>query len=176
MRFSTFIPHLSTLTVILGLASAAVEIRFMRNVQDCSGTNYAYWYNIPSATCYQYSTWDVVHSVKFFNVPSGAKGQVYDGSSGCSNFKEGSGSGTYCLGTYWVSSANWFYPYKRLARDTGDDGPAVSGFQYTTADGTTRRISCAAGDFEKISKLAEDGDYAALAEYPDGEFEGLKFY
>lgn len=169
MRFSCFIPQISTLAILLGVASAAVEIRFMRNVADCSGTNYAYWYDIPSYTCYQYSTWDSVHSVKFFNVPGGAVGQVYAGSSGCSNFKEGSGSGTYCLGTNWVSSANWFYPYKKLTRDTQENGPAVSGFQYITAEGEIRRISCAPEDFEKISKLVDDGDYAALAEYPNGK-------
>lgn len=47
MHFSCFIPQISTLAILLGVASAAVEIRFMRNVADCSGTNYAYWYDIP---------------------------------------------------------------------------------------------------------------------------------
>lgn len=169
MRFSNLISQLSALAILLGTASAAVEIRFYWNTYTCSG-DYSYWYNIPSNNCYSQGS-SASHAVEFFNVPSGAKGQVYtDVPGGCSYWGGEGGSGTYCLNAHFFYSANWFYPSKRLAmRDESEDSPSSTGFQYTAADGTTRRIACAPEDFEKVAGLAKSGDYDALDTYPEGK-------
>lgn len=170
MRFSNLIPQLSALTLLIGAASAAVEIRFYWNAYGCGTTSYSYWYDIPSYTCYS-NNGAGSYATNFINVPSGAKGQIYnDYPGGCSNYLQGGGSGTYCLNAGFAYSANWFYPYKKLARDTeSTEGLAISGFHYVTADGKTRRIACPPEDFKKISDFVAAGDYDALAAYPDGK-------
>lgn len=171
MHFYNSLLQISTLAILALKASAAVEIRFYWDAYGCGTTSYSYWYDIPSATCYG-NNGAGSYGTEFINVPSGAKGQIYnDYPGGCSNYLQGGGSGTYCLNAGFAYSANWFYPYKKLARDTPEDsdGQAVSGFQYATAEGGTRRISCPPEDFKKVYGLVVAGDYAALAEYPDGK-------
>lgn len=170
MHFFSTIPKLLALATFLGHAAADVEIRFYHNNYACTGSDYAYWYNIPANTCYKSGPGDnAVHAVEFFNVPGGAKGQVYTSVSSCSTYGAEGGSGTYCLNGAFYYNANWFYSSKKLAkRDTLPDSPPISGFQYATRDGETRRISCAPEDFGTVRGLVENGDYAALARYPTG--------
>lgn len=52
-------------------------------------------------------------------------------------------------------------------RDLPEANP-VSGFQYVTAEGETRRIAVAPEDFSAVGKLVDAGDFEALKLYPDG--------
>lgn len=170
MHFFHFILQISALAILLGVASAAVEIRFYRNSFNCDTSAYNYYYNVPAMTCLS----DIgSYAVKFINVPPGGQGQTYRDPI-CKIFSQSGGSGTYCLSNNLVYSANWFYPPKKLIRrGTLGDGQPSTGLQYVTGEGKKRRISCASKDFEKISKLVEEGDYAALAEYPEGKSKTL---
>lgn len=174
MRFSNLIPQLSALAILLGTASAAVEIRFYISSYSCSGS-YNYWYNIPANTCYTNGPGTAAsHAVEFFNIPSGYKGQVYNNVNGCSSYGGEVSSGTHCFSSGWSYSANWFKSSKKLARrDPFEDGPSSTGLQYVTGNGEIKRITCAPKDFETVNKLLEAGDYAALEEYPTGKHRAL---
>lgn len=173
MHFSSIIPQLSAL-VVLFQAASAVEIRFFdRTPGGCPANGpYNYWSNIPASNCFS-NNGAGSYATKFIGVPGGAKGQTYlDYPGGCSYFAQGGGSGDYCLNAGGIAySANWFWLSRKLVRALPEDSmPTVSGFHYTTPEGTIRRLACASEDFQKVSAYYNAGDFAALAAYPDGEY------
>lgn len=174
MRLSSVTTLLPAVATLIGTAAAQVEIRFYYNTWGCGGTGswYDYWWNIPAYTCWNPAPGSS-HGAQFFNVPGGALGQTYQW-TGCSTWSQTGGSGTYCLDARFVESANWFWASKKFAKRSEDEeGPSSTGVQYTTPEGVSRRIAVAQDGFTHVHELLNAGDWAALAEYPDGKSPAL---
>jgi hypothetical protein len=163
----------TTLTALLTLLTlphaSAVNILWISPNYTCGATQFWSIYDAANNQCYQSGTY--ARSVSFQNVPSGAKGQVYT-SSDCTSYYTEASSGTHCLaapqwGGLWA--ANWFYPYKRLARDGAVAGRERFGVTYTLADGkTVREVEVARfSDVQGVLGLVENKDFEALARLPE---------
>lgn len=159
-----FISRLSALAALLATASA-VDFQAFQGT-GCDNGASVYWTNVAAFTCV---TIPLTFGMRFLNMPGGAQGQAYY-DSGCNNFTQAGGSGTYCLDAHNnMRSANWFWVSKKLVRRDVEAGEMNTGVMYTTAEGTTRRIAAAATEFESIMALVKANNWAALAAYPDGE-------
>lgn len=163
MLFSSFISQFSVLAALLGTA-AAVNIQAWQGT-GCDNGASAYYANVAHDTCVAFSN---SFGVRFTSVPSGSKGHVYYDSK-CTNFAQEGGSGTYCLDAHNnMKSANWFTPSKKLAIRQ-PEVETHTGFKYPGPDGKEKSILCSASEFEHVFGLFNAGNWAALAEYPEGK-------
>lgn len=163
MHFTRSISQFSVLAALLGIATA-VDMRAWQGT-GCDNGASVYWSNVPAYTCI---TIPLSFGIRWYNIPSGAKAHAYYDSH-CTNFAQEGGSGTYCLDAHNnMRSANWFWSSKFVRREEFD-GETSSGVQYTTPEGTERRITASPSQFEYILALVKAEDWAALAQYPEGK-------
>ena len=157
---------LSAATLLLTPRVLAVDIKF-HSQNYCYGSPVWTVRNAASNKCY--SSYEA-SSIDFGEIPYPAKGQGYVVAGNlCRNY--GGEVTTGCLyrsgsGSYF--SANWFEPYKKLARkdESAIMEPERFTVTYELPDATTREIEVPEEHFERAVKFLKEKDYEALSVYP----------
>lgn len=154
----------SQLSILAVLAATASAVTLQAYQGTCGIAPSVFAQNVPANLCVSLPT---SGAVGYTNVPPGATGQTYfDG--GCTNFSQGGGSGTYCLGQWsGVHSANWFIASNKLVRREPYTGEMTTGVEYTTPEGKRRRIAALADQWDHLLALAANSDWEALNAYPE---------
>ena len=170
--------RLSVATVslfFLGPASAT-DIAWYKTAGNCGGLAYYTTYNAGNAVCYHWADrpGDVtMSSVKFNNLPSGAKGQAYTSRGVCADYAGETTSSGGCVSHSNIRTANWFYPWKRFAIKREAEPSARHGVSYELPDGKRREVEVPLQQVERTLILVERNDYEGLAQLPDVSCELL---
>lgn len=153
--------QLPILAVLVATASAVTIQAYQGNCGIAPGV---FADNVPADRCISLPT---SGAVGYTNVPPGATGQTYF-DSGCTNFSQGGGGGSYCLQQFpGVHSANWFIASHKLVRREAYTGEMTTGVEYTTPEGSRRRIAALADQWDHLLALAVAEDWDALNAYPE---------
>lgn len=148
--------------------TSAVNVSWYTST-TCSGTSVT-TYNVPQNTC---TFSGGAGSAYIWTLPAGAKGQIYSSSSSCSSYvgeTPTSGGGLCAIGKSGttIRAANWFYPFKKLARKEVEvEEPQRTSVTFERKDGTIREVEIPAGEIDKAWKLVLAEDFEALEKYPD---------
>jgi len=150
--------------LLLGPAAATDMVWY--TTTNCGGSPYYTTYNAGNAECYKFTNGITLSSVKFNNLPSGAKGQAYTDYNTCATYAGETTSNGGCVSHSRIRTGNWFYPWKRLAIKREPEPRTKHGVTYELPDGKLREVEVPLEQVEKTLIMVDEKDYEGLGKLP----------